>query len=91
MQEVDEKIYTSDYEPTLSILNYDSVFNRKGAEVVEGLCTFYNKKKFEKLDFDSVIISQNLDLENFKSTWEKIENEKTKIRFMERNTSVQVN
>lgn len=91
LQEVDNKIYISDYEPTMSVLNYDGVFNRKGAEVVEGLATFYNKERFEKLDFNSVIISQNLNLETFKSTWEKIENEKTKTRFMDRNTSVQVN
>lgn len=90
LQEVDDKIYTADYEPTLSVLHYDSVFNRKGAEVVEGLATFYNKKRFEKLGFNSVIISENLNLESFKSTWERLENEKTKTRFMERNTSVQV-
>ena len=91
LQEVDSKVYDADLHPTLSVLNYEGVYNRKGAEVVEGLSTFFSKERYEKLKFESKIISENLELEKFKSTWEKIQNEKTKARFMERNTAVQVN
>ncbi|XP_033228631.1 2',5'-phosphodiesterase 12 [Belonocnema kinseyi] len=89
LQEVDNKVYNADLYPTLSVLNYDGVYNRKGAEVVEGLSTFFNKERYEKLNFESTIISENLELEKFKPVWERIQNEKTKTRFMERNTAVQ--
>ncbi|XP_015601826.1 2',5'-phosphodiesterase 12 [Cephus cinctus] len=90
LQEVDNKVYDVDLYPTLSSLNYNGVYNRKGAGVTEGLSTFYNDERFEKLNFEFTVIGENLHLKDFASVWNTITNEKMKERFSERNTTVQI-
>ncbi|KAK0084782.1 hypothetical protein PV326_006154 [Microctonus aethiopoides] len=88
LQEVDKKVYENDMKPALSSLNYDSIFNTKG-ELSEGLAILYNKIRFELLDTKMEMMSENVySNEIFKSVWEKITNEHTQKRFLNRNTSV---
>lgn len=71
------------------MLNYDGVFVTKN-EVNEGLATFFNQDRFEKLGFVRSIMAQNVDLSKFAAIWSKIDNDKTKERFLSRNTTIQV-
>ena len=71
------------------MLNYDGVFVTKN-EVTEGLATFFNQDRFEKLGFERTIMAQNVDLPKFAAIWSKIDNDKMKERFLNRNTTVQV-
>ncbi|KAK2582431.1 hypothetical protein KPH14_004741 [Odynerus spinipes] len=89
LQEVDSRIYNNDFMPTLSMLHYSSVFNTKN-ESPEGLAIFFNEERFEKLSVDFTVIGQNTELPKFALVWSKIQNEKTKQRFLERNTIAQV-
>ncbi|XP_015510986.2 2',5'-phosphodiesterase 12 [Neodiprion lecontei] len=89
LQEVDSKIFQHDLLPTLSTLDYNGVFNRKGGTVSEGLSTFFNIHRFQKLNFESAVLSQNVDLPGFDQTWKSITNEKFKERFLCRSTAVQ--
>ena len=89
MQEVDKNIFEYDLLPSLYMLNYDGVFVTKN-EVTEGLATFFNQDRFEKLGFERTIMAQNVDLPKFAAIWSKIDNDKMKERFLNRNTTVQV-
>ncbi|XP_012265656.2 2',5'-phosphodiesterase 12 [Athalia rosae] len=89
LQEVDKKVFDNDLLPTLASLDYDGVFNRKGGSVTEGLATFFNIHRFQKLDFESAILGENVDLEGFNVVWESIKNEKMKERFLCRSTALQ--
>lgn len=89
MQEVDKSIYEYDLLPSLYMLNYDGVFVTKN-EISEGLATFFNQDRFEKLGFEYSIIAQNVDLPKFAAVWSKIDNDKMKERFLNRNTTIQV-
>ncbi|XP_046735511.1 2',5'-phosphodiesterase 12 [Diprion similis] len=89
LQEVDHKIFHRDLLPTLSTLDYNGVFNRKGGTVSEGLSTFFNIHRFQKLNFESTVIGENVDLPGFDQTWNSITNEKVKERFLRRSTAVQ--
>lgn len=71
------------------MLDYDGVFVVKN-EIREGLATFYNIKRFDKLGFTYSVMAQNTDLHTFSSVWSKIKNEKTRERFLARNTTIQV-
>lgn len=75
--------------PSLSTLNYAGTFVTKN-EIREGLATFFDQERFEKLEFKSSVISQNIDFPKFSTVWSKIENEKVKERFLSRNTTIQV-
>ena len=66
------------------------MYTKKGEELSEGLAIFYNSERFEKLHSDIIVMSQNTDMERFSETWSKITNEKTKERFLARNTTMQV-
>ncbi|XP_046829333.1 2',5'-phosphodiesterase 12 isoform X2 [Vespa crabro] len=89
LQEVDNKIYDNDFMPTLSLLQYKSIFNTKN-ESSEGLAVFFNKERFEELCYDSTVIGNNTELPKFALIWSKIQNEKAKKRFSQKNTTVQV-
>lgn len=89
MQEVDKSIYEYDLLPSLYMLNYDGVFITKN-EISEGLATFFNQDRFEKLGFEYSIIAQNIDFPKFAAVWSKIDNDKMKERFLNRNTTIQV-
>ncbi|XP_018394353.1 PREDICTED: 2',5'-phosphodiesterase 12 [Cyphomyrmex costatus] len=89
LQEVDKNIYEYDLLPSLYMLNYDGVFVTKN-EISEGLATFFNQDRFEKLGFEYSIIAQNVDFPKFAAIWSKIDNDKTKERFLGRNTTIQV-
>lgn len=90
LQEVDNKIFKSDLEPTLSTLNFEGLFNPKG-DTREGVSTFYNKERFDKLGYESLLLSQNVEnVAEFKKIFDKIESEEAKQRFLDRNTTVQV-
>jgi len=89
LQEVDKNIFEYDLLPSLYMLNYDGVFVTKN-EVTEGLATFFNQDRFEKLGFERTIMAQNVDLPKFAAIWSKIDNDKMKERFLNRNTTVQV-
>ncbi|KAL0130432.1 hypothetical protein PUN28_002243 [Cardiocondyla obscurior] len=89
LQEVDKSIFEYDLLPSLYMLNYDGVFITKN-EISEGLATFFNQDRFEKLGFEYSIMSQNVDLPKFATVWSKIDNEKLKERFLSRNTTIQV-
>ncbi|XP_018377460.1 PREDICTED: 2',5'-phosphodiesterase 12 isoform X3 [Trachymyrmex cornetzi] len=89
LQEVDKNIYEYDLLPSLYMLNYDGVFVTKN-EVNEGLATFFNQNRFEKLGFERSIMAQNVDLPKFAAIWSKIDNDKIKARFLNRNTTIQV-
>lgn len=71
------------------MLNYDGVFVTKN-EISEGLATFFNQDRFEKLGFEYSIMAQNVDSPKFAAIWSKIDNDKMKERFLNRNTTVQV-
>lgn len=71
------------------MLNYDGVFITKN-EINEGLATFFNQERFEKLGFEYSVMAQNTDFPRFAAIWSKINNEKTKQRFFGRNTTIQV-
>jgi len=57
LQEVDKSIYEYDLLPSLYMMNYDSVFITKN-EISEGLATFFNQDRFEKLGFEYSIMAQ---------------------------------
>lgn len=56
----------------------------------EGLAIFYNKERFEKLDTDYSVMCQGTDLDEFNTIWTRIENDKVKHVFENRNTIIQV-
>ncbi|XP_071571761.1 2',5'-phosphodiesterase 12 isoform X1 [Temnothorax nylanderi] len=89
LQEVDRSIYEYDLLPSLYMLNYDGVFVTKN-EISEGLATFFNQDRFEKLRFEYSVMAQNVDLPKFAAIWSKIDNDKMKERFLGRNTTIQV-
>ncbi|KAI4492309.1 hypothetical protein M0802_009890 [Mischocyttarus mexicanus] len=89
LQEVDNKIYDNDLMPTLSLLQYKSVFNTKNSST-EGLAIFFNEDRFEELCFDFTIIGHNIEMPKFAQVWSKIQNEKAKERFLGRNTTAQI-
>lgn len=89
MQEVDRSMYEYDLLPSLYMLNYDGVFVTKN-EINEGLATFFNQDRFEKLGFEYSVIAQNVDFPKFAVIWSKINNDKMKERFLGRNTIIQV-
>lgn len=89
LQEVDNKIYDNDLMPTLSLLQYKSMFNAKN-ESSEGLAIFFNEERFEALSFDCTVIGHNTTMPKFAFIWSKIQNEKAKERFLNRNTTAQV-
>lgn len=89
LQEVDSKVYTNDLAMSLNELNYGSVFNLKN-DMREGLAIFYNQERFNKLTCDCSIMSQGMNLEEFNTVWSKIENDKVKEIFMNRNTVIQM-
>ncbi|XP_032687861.1 2',5'-phosphodiesterase 12-like [Odontomachus brunneus] len=89
LQEVDRKIYEYDLLPSLSMLNYDGVYVTKN-EISEGLAMFFNNERFEILKVESSVMSHNVDSPRFNAVWTKIENEKMKERFLNRNTTIQV-
>ncbi|KAM0733217.1 2',5'-phosphodiesterase 12 [Formica fusca] len=89
LQEVDRKINEYDLLPSLYMLNYDGVFVTKN-EINEGLATFFNQERFEKLGFEYSVMAQNTDFPRFAAIWSKINNERTKKRFFGRNTTIQV-
>jgi len=71
------------------MLNYDGVFITKN-EISEGLATFFNQERFEKLGFQFNVMAQNIDFPRFSAVWSKINNEKVKERFLNRNTTIEV-
>ncbi|XP_011158190.3 2',5'-phosphodiesterase 12 isoform X1 [Solenopsis invicta] len=89
LQEVDKSIYEYDLLPSLYMLNYDGVFITKN-EISEGLATFFNQDRFEKLGFQCSVMAQNVDFPKFAAIWSKIDNDKMKERFLSRNTTIQV-
>lgn len=89
LQEVDRKIFETDLYPTLSTFCYGGIFTRKGEDLSEGVATFYDERRFEKIRTESRVMSQNVQSPGFGSVWEKIENETVKERFLGRNTTVQ--
>ncbi|XP_011338566.1 2',5'-phosphodiesterase 12 isoform X2 [Ooceraea biroi] len=89
LQEVDRTVYERDLLSSLCTLNYDGVFVTKN-EISEGLATFFNQERFEKLGFQFNVMAQNTDVPRFATVWSKINNEKTKERFLKRNTTIQV-
>ncbi|XP_012224589.1 2',5'-phosphodiesterase 12 isoform X2 [Linepithema humile] len=89
LQEVDKSVYENDLLPSLYMLNYDGMFVTKN-EISEGLATFFNQERFEKLGFEFIVMAQNTDFPKFTEIWSKIDNKKTKDRFLSRNTTIQV-
>ncbi|XP_029171782.1 2',5'-phosphodiesterase 12 isoform X1 [Nylanderia fulva] len=89
LQEVDRSMYEYDLLPSLYMLNYDGVFVTKN-EINEGLATFFNQERFEKLGFEYSVLAQNIDFPRFATIWSKIDNDKAKERFLGRNTTIQV-
>ncbi|KAL6254856.1 hypothetical protein P5V15_014195 [Pogonomyrmex californicus] len=89
LQEVDKSVYEYDLLPSLYMLNYDGVFITKN-EMSEGLATFFNQERFEKLGFEYSVMAQNIDFPKFTAVWSKIDNDKTRERFLNRNTTIQV-
>ncbi|KMQ88325.1 2 -phosphodiesterase 12-like protein [Lasius niger] len=89
LQEVDRSMYEYDLLPSLYMLNYDGVFVTKN-EISEGLATFFNQERFEKLGFEFSVMAQNTDFPKFAAIWSKINNYKMKERFFNRNTTIQV-
>ncbi|CAL7939661.1 unnamed protein product [Xylocopa violacea] len=89
LQEVDGKVYDNDLQMSLNALNYDSVFNYKN-EMHEGLAIFYNRERFDKLICNYSVLSHNTNLDQFSSVWSKIQNDKVKQTFLNRNTIIQV-
>lgn len=89
LQEVDKSVYEYDLLPSLYMLNYDGVFVTKN-EINEGLATFFNQERFEKLRFEYSVMAKNIDFPRFATIWSKINNDKTKERFFGRNTTIQV-
>lgn len=74
----------------MSSLNFEGLFNSKG-DTREGVSTFYNKDRFEKLGYESLLVSQNVaNVEEFKKVFDKVQSEEAKQRFLDRNTTVQV-
>lgn len=71
------------------MLNYDGVFVTKN-EISEGLATFFNQDRFEKLGFEYSVMARNVDFPKFAAVWSKIDNDKTKERYLARNTTIQV-
>lgn len=88
LQEVDSRIYKHDLMLSLCTLNYGSVFNLKN-DMQEGVVTFYNQERFDKLDSDHSIISQGISLDGFNTIWSQIRNEDLKQTFLNRNTIIQ--
>lgn len=89
LQEVDKSVYEHDLLPSLNMLNYDGTFITKN-EISEGLATFFYQDRLEKIGYEFTVMSQNIDFPRFAEVWSKIKNEKTKERFLARNTTVQV-
>lgn len=89
LQEVDKSIYQNDLLPSLYMLNYDGMFVTKN-EINEGLATFFNHERFEKIGFEFSVMAQNTDFPKFAAIWSRIDNKKTKDRFLNRNTTIQV-
>jgi 2',5'-phosphodiesterase len=46
LQEVDRKLFTSDYEPILNDCGYSGIFDKKGGTIDEGLACFYKNDVF---------------------------------------------
>ncbi|XP_078036760.1 2',5'-phosphodiesterase 12 [Augochlora pura] len=88
LQEVDIKVYEEDLFPSLSVLDYNGECNLKN-DSREGLAIFYNQNRFDKLDSNFSVISHNTDLNDFNTTWLKIQNDNVKQLFLDRNTIVQ--
>ncbi|XP_072743590.1 2',5'-phosphodiesterase 12 [Anoplolepis gracilipes] len=89
LQEVDRNIYDNDLLPFLYMLNYNGEFVTKN-EINEGLATFFDQERFEKVGFKFSVMAQNIDLPGFAEVWSQINNCKTKERFLARNTTIQV-
>lgn len=89
LQEVDDKVYKHDLAPALTMLHYDNDYNTK-KDTREGLAIFFNRNRFDRLNFESVIIGCDVTLDGFDTVWSRIENLKAKERFLNRSTSVQV-
>ncbi|XP_011150395.1 2',5'-phosphodiesterase 12 isoform X2 [Harpegnathos saltator] len=89
LQEVDRKIYEQDLLPSLSMLYYDGIYVTKNV-ISEGLAMFFNHERFDMLNVESKVISHDVDSPKFKEVWSKIENDRVKERFLNRNTTVQV-
>ncbi|XP_012150679.1 2',5'-phosphodiesterase 12 isoform X3 [Megachile rotundata] len=88
LQEVDSRVYKNDLLLSLCTLNYGSIFNLKN-DMQEGVVTFYNEERFDKLDSDYSIISQGINLDGFNTIWSQIQNEDLKQTFLNRNTIIQ--
>ncbi|XP_076395520.1 2',5'-phosphodiesterase 12 isoform X2 [Megachile rotundata] len=89
LQEVDSRVYKNDLLLSLCTLNYGSIFNLKN-DMQEGVVTFYNEERFDKLDSDYSIISQGINLDGFNTIWSQIQNEDLKQTFLNRNTIIQI-
>ncbi|XP_063973714.1 2',5'-phosphodiesterase 12 [Diachasmimorpha longicaudata] len=88
LQEVDKKVYEKDIVSALASVNYNGIFAAKG-DTAEGLAVFYDQNRFQLLDNKCAIMSKNVDLnESFKRVWAQVQNENTRQRFLDRNTSL---
>ncbi|XP_076659540.1 2',5'-phosphodiesterase 12 [Halictus rubicundus] len=88
LQEVDSRVFENDLVRSLSVLNYNGVYNLKN-DLREGLAVFYNQDRFDILNSNCSVMSHDTDLKGFNTVWSQIQNENVKQTFVNRNTIIQ--
>ena len=92
LQEVDQKIFDWDLEPTLNSLGYAGLFHKKGGQVSEGLSCFFHTEKFRLIESRSYLLSEELPINPLLiDIWNVVQsNEKLSKRILERTTTLQL-
>lgn len=93
LQEVDRKHFNHDFQPLLSYIGYESNYCPKGGAVAEGLAFIYYKNKFNLLESNRMVLSENLDKNPiFADIWQKVAtNTNLSSRILDRTTVLQTN
>jgi len=92
LQEVDQKVFDWDLEPTLTSLGFSGVFHKKGGQVSEGLSCFFHTSKFRMIGAVSYSLSEELPTNALLSDiWSAVKaNEQLSKRILQRTTILQL-
>ncbi|XP_059048899.1 2',5'-phosphodiesterase 12 [Achroia grisella] len=88
LQEVDGKIFQSSLSPLLGSDGFEGKFYKKGKEVAEGLACFYRKDRYDLLDEEKILLSDEVKTRlSLQSIWNAIKDNSPLItRLLDRST-----
>ncbi|XP_042861994.1 2',5'-phosphodiesterase 12-like [Penaeus japonicus] len=92
LQELDERLFVRDLQPTLEREGLEGYYDAKGGQVTEGCGIFFRKSKLRMVDHTRIILSDELQSNPlFEDWWEKISsNVKLVERVVQRTTTLQI-